>query len=53
MTLPYGRQDVNDDDVAAVAAALRDPFLTQGPAVEGFEVELAARTPTRARTVCR
>jgi UDP-4-amino-4,6-dideoxy-N-acetyl-beta-L-altrosamine transaminase len=35
--LPYGRQTIDDDDVAAVDAALRDPFLTQGPRIESFE----------------
>jgi UDP-4-amino-4,6-dideoxy-N-acetyl-beta-L-altrosamine transaminase len=35
--LPYGRQTIEDDDVAAVAAALRADFLTTGPAVEAFE----------------
>ena len=32
-TLPYGKQSIGDDDVAAVTAALRDDWLTQGPAV--------------------
>lgn len=35
--LPYGRQEVDEQDVAAVAEALRDPFITQGPRVEAFE----------------
>lgn len=47
MTLPYGRQDISDEDVAVVTAALREAFLTQGPGVEAFEVELAARVGAR------
>jgi UDP-4-amino-4,6-dideoxy-N-acetyl-beta-L-altrosamine transaminase len=35
--LPYGRQTIEDDDVAAVATALRADFLTTGPTVEAFE----------------
>jgi UDP-4-amino-4,6-dideoxy-N-acetyl-beta-L-altrosamine transaminase len=35
--LPYGRQTIEDDDVAAVADALRADFLTTGPTVEAFE----------------
>lgn len=35
--LPYGRQTIEDDDIAAVAAALRADFLTTGPTVEAFE----------------
>ena len=40
--IPYGRQDVTSDDIAAVEAVLRSDFLTQGPAVPGFEQALAA-----------
>ena len=36
--LPYGRQTIEDDDVAAVVAALRADFLTTGPTVEAFEI---------------
>jgi len=39
--LPYSTQTIDDDDVAAVAAALRAPFLTQGPTVARFEAGLA------------
>ena len=39
--LPYGRQAIDDADVAAVAAALRSAFLTTGPAVESFERHFA------------
>ena len=41
-TLPYGRQHVTDEDVAAVVAALRSDFLTQGPRVAEFEEQFAA-----------
>ena len=35
--LPYGRQTVDDGDVAVVAEALREPMITQGPRVDSFE----------------
>ena len=35
--IPYGRHQIDDDDVAAVVEALRSDWLTTGPAVEGFE----------------
>jgi perosamine synthetase len=35
--LPYGRQAIDEADIAAVSAAMADPFLTQGPRVESFE----------------
>ena len=40
--IPYGRQDITAEDIAAVEAVLRSDFLTQGPAVPGFEQALAA-----------
>ncbi len=45
--IPYGRQSIADDDVAAVAAALRDPFLTQGPRVAAFEAAIAGACGAR------
>ena len=39
--LPYGRQTVTEDDIAAVQAVLRSPWLTQGPAVPAFEKALS------------
>lgn len=41
--IPYGHQSIDDDDVAAVVAALRSEWLTQGPAVEEFERAFAGR----------
>ena len=39
--IPYARQNVSEEDVAAVAAVLRSDFLTQGPAIPRFERRLA------------
>jgi UDP-4-amino-4,6-dideoxy-N-acetyl-beta-L-altrosamine transaminase len=39
--IPYGRQDISDEDVAAVAAVLRSDFLTQGPVILAFEKSVA------------
>jgi UDP-4-amino-4,6-dideoxy-N-acetyl-beta-L-altrosamine transaminase len=35
--IPYGKQDIQDSDVAAVLQVLKSDFLTQGPAVPIFE----------------
>jgi dTDP-4-amino-4,6-dideoxygalactose transaminase len=35
--IPYGRHSISDDDIAAVAAALKSDWLTTGPLVEEFE----------------
>ena len=50
--LPYGRQTIEDDDVAAVAAALRDDFLTTGPRVEAFEDAFADFVGARYAVAC-
>jgi perosamine synthetase len=39
--LPYGRQDISDEDIGAVVDALRSPMITQGPAIEAFEDAIA------------
>ncbi|HLN59353.1 MAG TPA: aminotransferase class I/II-fold pyridoxal phosphate-dependent enzyme, partial [Thermoanaerobaculia bacterium] len=39
--LPYGRQDVHEDDIAAVVEVLRSDWLTTGPAVPAFEKAVA------------
>ena len=45
--IPYGRQLVDDDDVAAVVAVLRGDWLTQGPHVTEFEDRLCRVTGAR------
>jgi len=41
--LPYARQWVEEDDIAAVSEVLRGDWLTTGPAVAAFEREFAVR----------
>ncbi len=41
-SIPYGRQAITDEDVAAVVETLKAPFLTQGPRVEEFEQVFAS-----------
>jgi UDP-4-amino-4,6-dideoxy-N-acetyl-beta-L-altrosamine transaminase len=50
--LPYGRQCVEDDDIAAVVQALRGEFLTTGPLVTRFEQALASRTGAHEAVAC-
>ncbi len=39
--VPYSRQTITEEDIAAVETALRSTHLTQGPAVERFEADFA------------
>ena len=40
--LPYGRQALDEQDIAAVAEVLRGDWLTTGPTVDAFEIAFAA-----------
>lgn len=42
MNIPYGRQHITEEDIAAVTEALRHDFLTQGPRIAAFEEAFAA-----------
>ncbi len=39
--IPYGKQDISENDISAVFEVLQSDFLTQGPAVPAFESSVA------------
>jgi hypothetical protein len=39
--IPYGRQDISEEDIQAVVNVLRSDWLTQGPLVPAFEKAVA------------
>ena len=41
--IPYGRQEIDEQDLAAVANVLKSDWLTQGPVVPEFEEAIAKR----------
>jgi len=41
--IPYARQSLDEDDIAAVVEVLRGDWLTQGPNITAFETAVAAR----------
>lgn len=45
--LPYGRQTVTEEDIAAVVETLRSDWLTTGPKIEEFEQAVAERVGAR------
>lgn len=45
--IPYGRQHLDEADIAAVVEVLRSDFLTQGPVVPRFEEAVAVRCGAR------
>ncbi len=50
--LPYGRHQIDEDDIAAVADALRSGWLTTGPAVTAFEQAFAEKVGARFAVAC-
>lgn len=50
--LPYGRQSIDEDDIAAVAEVLRGDWLTTGPMVRRFEEAFAARVGAAHAVAC-
>ena len=50
--LPYGRQSVDEADIAAVADVLRSDWLTTGPLVECFEQAFAEKLGAPHAVAC-
>jgi len=49
--IPYGRQSLDEDDIAAVVEVLRSDWLTTGPKVHEFEQALAETAGTAEAVV--
>jgi len=45
--LPYGRQDIDKDDIKAVVEVLKSDWITQGPKIEEFEKKIAEYARTK------
>lgn len=45
--IPYGRQNITEDDLQAVLQVLKSDWLTQGPNIAEFEAQVAAYCGTR------
>lgn len=45
--IPYGRQDIRQEDIDAVVEVLRSDLITQGPVVPRFEEAVAAKVGAR------
>lgn len=50
--LPYGRQSIDEDDIAAVTQVLRGDYLTTGPTSARFDQVLAETTGARHAIGC-
>ena len=45
--IPYGRHDIQQEDIDAVVDVLNSDFLTQGPRVPAFEEAVATQVGAR------
>lgn len=45
--IPYGKQDVTQEDIDAVVDVLKSDFLTQGPVVPVFESEISKKVNSK------
>ena len=45
--IPYGRQEITDEDIKTVVEVLKSDFLTQGPAVPQFERAISKYCKTK------
>jgi dTDP-4-amino-4,6-dideoxygalactose transaminase len=51
--IPYGRQNITEEDIQAVIDTLRSDYLTQGPKIAEFEKAFAHYVGSKyALTVC-
>lgn len=47
MNIPYGRQDISQEDIESVIGILRSDFLTQGPVIPAFEEKIKSLTTSK------
>jgi len=45
--IPYGRQNITEEDIDSIITVLKSDFLTQGPAVQDFEKEICKVTDSK------
>lgn len=50
--IPYGTQDIHEEDISSVIDTLRSPYLTQGPKIKQFEDAIAGYGGSRHAIAC-
>ena len=51
--IPYGKQEIINDDIRAVENVLRSDFITQGPVVPKFETGVAKYCGAKHESCCK
>lgn len=52
LSIPYGRQDIDSEDIKAVINVLQSDFLTQGPVVHDFEAAISSYVDAQFAVAC-
>ena len=47
MAIPYGKQEITEEDISAIVETLQSDFLTQGPKIKEFEENFAQYVNSR------
>ena len=50
--IPYGHQNITEEDIQAVEKVLRSYYITQGPVVEGFEKAVCEKVGSKHGVCC-
>ena len=50
--IPYGHQNITDEDIAAVVKVLKADYITQGPVVEEFENAVCEKVGSKYGACC-
>ena len=45
--IPYGKQNISEEDIKAVVDVMKSDFLTQGPITPKFENEISNYTESK------
>ena len=52
LVIPYGRQDISENDIKKVVNVLRSDFVTQGPIIQRFEKRVAEYCDAKFSYAC-
>ena len=47
ITIPYGKQYINNQDIKSVSRSLRDEFITTGSSVKNFETDIRKKVRSK------
>ena len=45
--IPYGKQNINEEDIEQVVSVLKSKFITQGPMVPSFEEQICRKVNSK------